>query len=352
MAQGRARAPARAGARRDARELLRRAAPTTSGGRGRRTTSRASSPTTPTSPRRCRPAGTTASRTRHRVLRGDGGEEHGAAAARRRAVVARRDARRRDLHARRRLRRGVASGACSTTSSEQLEFFDRWLPDGATGAAGRRGAGADLRDGRRQRPQDRGRASSTTAGAGATSRSGRSRARVPTTWHLHGDGSLRGRGAGGRRRAAALHLRPRGSGADDRRQLLRGRRVPAAGRGDGADVDAAPQPGAAAAQHHDAGPRRPEGVGRVLHGARAVPAAVGARRTCSCTRPSRSSTSVEITGPRRGRALDRVVGGRHRLHGEADRRLPAERGLSRGLRHADQRLDHPHAATARASSAR
>ena len=73
---------------------------------------------------------------------------------------------------------------------EQLEFFDRWLPDDATGPAGRRGAGADLRDGRRQRPQDRARASSTTAAAGATSRSGRSRARVPTTWHLHGDGSL------------------------------------------------------------------------------------------------------------------------------------------------------------------
>src|SRR6185503_11026159 len=32
---------------------------------------------------------------------------------------------------------------------------------------------------------------------------------------------------------------------------------------------------------------------------------------------------------------------RHRLHREADRRVPAERGLSRGLRHADQRLRDP-----------
>ena len=52
---------------------------------------------------------------------------------------------------------------------------------------------------------------------------------------------------------------------------------PRAGRGHRADVGAPAQPGAAAAQHHDAGPRRPEGVGGVLHRTRAVPAAVGAR---------------------------------------------------------------------------
>ena len=37
---------------------------------------------------------------------------------------------------------------------------------------------------------------------------------------------------------------------------------PPPGEGHGADVDAAAQPGAAAAQHHDPGPRRPEGDAR------------------------------------------------------------------------------------------
>ena len=109
-----------------------------------------------------------------------------------------------------------AARASSTASSRTSD-----------GPAARRGAGADLRHGRRQRPQDGARASSTTAAAGATSRSGRSRApcRRPST--SRGDGSLSRRSAG-ERRAAALHLRPRGPGADDRRQLLRRRR--AAGR--------------------------------------------------------------------------------------------------------------------------
>ena len=156
----------------------------------------------------------------------------------------------------------------------------------------------------------------------------------------HGDGSLTREP---RRDAEPrhVHLRPGGPRADDRRQLLRRRRVPGAGRGHGADVDAPAQPGAAAAEHHDPGPRRPEGVRGVLHRARAVPAALGAAPTCSSTRPSRSREPVEVTGRARRRAADLVVRGRHRLHREADRRLPAERGLPGGLRHADQRLDHP-----------
>ena len=47
---------------------------------------------------------------RHRVLRGDGCEEHDSAAAGHGAVEPRRHARRRDLHARRRLRRGLGLG--------------------------------------------------------------------------------------------------------------------------------------------------------------------------------------------------------------------------------------------------
>ena len=64
--------------------------------------------------------------------------------------------------------------------------------------------------------------------------------------------------------------------------------LPRGRRGHGADVGAPPQPGAAAAEHHDPGPGRPEGVGRVLHRARAVPAARPSAPTCSSTRPSRS----------------------------------------------------------------
>ena len=202
VAQGRARAPPRPGARRDARELRARAAPTTSGGRRRRTTSRASGPTTPTSPRRCRPAGTTASRTRD--------TEYFAAMAEKntspqRLIVGpwtpRRHARRRDLHARRRLRRRRRAGACSTTSSEQLEYFDRWLPDDAAGQPADEapvkifvmGGGSGRRtEARQARPRRR---------AGATSEEWPLARAVPTTWHLHGDGSLRRRGAGGRRRS-------------------------------------------------------------------------------------------------------------------------------------------------------
>ena len=40
-------------------------------------------------------------------------------------------------------------------------------------------------------------------------------------------------------------------------------------------------------------------------------------------------------------ALDLVVGGRHRLHRQAARRLPAEPGLPGRLRHEPGRLDHP-----------
>ena len=174
---------------------------------------------------------------------------------------------------------------------QQLAWFNRFLPDDATGQPAGRGAGEDLRDGRRQRPAHRGRQArprrrlARRVGVAARARRAddvaSARRRVAAR-----------RGARGRRNGAPLHLRPRGSGADDRRQLLRRRRVPEAGRGDGADVAAAPQPGAAAAEHHDAGPRRPEGVGRLLHGARAVPAAVRASgRARVPDRAARSTTS-------------------------------------------------------------
>ena len=105
-----------------------------------------------------------------------------------------------------------------------------------------------------------------------------------------------------RRRAAALHVRPRGPRADDRRQLLRRRRAPGGGRGDGADVDAAPQPGAAAAQHHDAGPRRPEGVARRLHRAASRTGGCRERADVLVYQTEPLAEPVEVTGRVRGRA--------------------------------------------------
>ena len=232
---------------------------------------------------------------------------------------------------------------------EQLACFDRFLPDDATGQPRRRGAGADLRHGRRQRPQDRGRQARPRRRTGATSRSGRSRAPCRRR-------STCAATARSRREAAATTSRARFTyDPEDPVPTIGGNycavgEIPAAGRGDGADVDAAAQPGAPAAQHHDPGPRRPGGVRGVLHGEACRAAARPSAPTCSSTRPSRSRSRVEVTGRGDGEAAHRVERGRHRLHGEADRRLPAERGLPRGLRHADQRLDHPHAATATASS--
>ena len=226
---------------------------------------------------------------RHRVLRGDGGEEHVAAAADRRAVEPRRHARRRDLHARRRLRRRHRVWGVRRYFEEQLAFFDRWLKDDATG----------LRRTRRRcrssswaaaRAAGRRSASSTTAAAGATSTSGRSRARSRRPFYLARRRLALAAGAG---RPApsrgAFTYDPDASRADDRRPLLRGRRAAAprargwSRRGRGSSTRCC-----CLRNIMTPGPGRPEGVAGVLHRARAVPAALGARRTCSSTRPSRS----------------------------------------------------------------
>ena len=49
---------------------------------------------------------------------------------------------------------------------------------------------------------------------------------------------------------------------------------------------------------------------------------------------------VEVTGPMDGASVDRLERPRYRLHGEARGRAPAERRLSRGLRHVAQRFRH------------
>ena len=143
-------------------------------------------------------------------------------------------------------------------------------------APGGRGAGEDLRDGRRQRPQDRARQARPrrplARRAGVAARAC-DRADAPSPRRRLAPR----RRACGRRRAAAVHLRPRRSRADDRRALLRRRRDAVRRRGARAGVGAPAESGADAAEHHDPGRRRPEGVGRVLHGARAVPAPVRAR---------------------------------------------------------------------------
>ena len=160
---------------------------------------------------------------------------------------------------------------------EQLDFFNRWLPDDATGqpadeapvkifvmggGSGRRTELGKLDHGGRWRDEQE----------WPLARA------IEQTLHLHPDGSLRAGGARGGRRAAAVHVRPGRPRPDDRRPLLRRRRDAVRRRGARAGVGAPAQPGAHAPEHHDPGRRRPEGVGRVLHRARALPAAVGAGR--------------------------------------------------------------------------
>ena len=161
---------------------------------------------------------------------------------------------------------------------EQLAFFDRWLPDDATGQPRRRGAGADLRDGRRHRPEDRAR---------------QARPRRPLA--RRAGVAARARGAddlpSARRRLAAPSRAPattsRGASPTTRRtrcrrsaaSTARSASFPPDGRGDGADVDAPAEPRAAAAQHHDARalPTRSRREA-FFTGARARAAAVRARR--------------------------------------------------------------------------
>ncbi len=233
---------------------------------------------------------------------------------------------------------------------EQLAFFERWLPDEATGQpADEAPVQIFVMGGGSGRRTELGK---LDHGGGWRDEQEWPLARaVPTTLHLHSDGGLRAEAPAGRRGAAHVHLRPRRPGADDRWALLRGRRAPVRRRGDRADVGPPPQPGAPAPEHHDPGARRPEGVGRVLHRPRAVPAAL--RAAGRARLPDRAAPRARRgDGPGRRRALDRVERRRHRLHGEADRRLPAERGLPRGLRPPPQRHDRSGRATARASTAR
>ena len=93
---------------------------------------------------------------RQRVLRGDDGEERVAAAADHRAVEPRRHAGRRDVDARRRLRADVRLG-CAALLRRAARVLRPLAPRRRKRTAGGRGAREDLRDGRRQRPQDRAR---------------------------------------------------------------------------------------------------------------------------------------------------------------------------------------------------
>ena len=212
-----------------------------------------------------------------------------AAAADHRAVEPRRDARRRDAGRSTSTSGRPRSGASSATSTSSS----------SSSTAGCRTTRADTRPTRRRcrssswaaaaaaRPSS---ASSTTAARWRDEQEWPLARATAQTLHLHSDGSLRRRGACAGRRAAPVHLRPGRPGPDDRRPLLRRRRDAVGRERARAGVGAPAQPGAPAPEHHDPGRGRPEGVGRLLHRARAVPAAVGARRTCSSTRPSRSSS--------------------------------------------------------------
>ena len=160
---------------------------------------------------------------------------------------------------------------------EQLEFFERWLPDNATGQPEGEAPVRIFVMGGGERPQDGGGEARPrrplARRVGVAARPGRCRRRTTST----ADGSL----STDRlppRRAAAIHVRPGASGADDRRPLLLDRRAAGGGCRHGAGLGALPQPRAAAARPAHAGPGRPEGVAGVLRLGGALPAALRAAR--------------------------------------------------------------------------
>ena len=119
---------------------------------------------------------------RFRVLRGDGRAEHGPAAPRHRPLEPRRDARGRDVLPRRRLRAAERLGRRALLRGAARVLLPLAARRRVRPCRGR-GAGADLRHGRRLPAVARRRASSTTAASGARSGSGRrlGASRRPTT---------------------------------------------------------------------------------------------------------------------------------------------------------------------------
>ena len=243
------RAPAHADAREGAARLLHARRLRRVLGAGERL-HRATSTRTPTSRARSRPAGSTPSRTptrstsrrwRRRTTRRSGSSSGRGATS---ACAATRPRRSTSTS-------GPTVWGVQRYFDEQLAFFDRRLRDGAA-AHPRRGAGADLRHGRRHGPQDRRRQARPrrplARRAGVAARPGGRQTAPPARRRLAA------REAAGGRPAAPLHLRPGAPGADHRRPPLRGRRAAGRRPGDGADVGAPPQPGAAPAQRPHAGP--------------------------------------------------------------------------------------------------
>ena len=169
---------------------------------------------------------------------------------------------------------------------EQLDFFNRWLPDDATGhPADEAPVKIFVMGGGSGRKTELGK---LDHGGGWRDEQEWPLARATEqTLHLHADGSLRTRGACGGRRAAAVHVRPGRSRPDDRRPLLRRRRDAVRRRGARAGVGAPAQPGAHAPEHHDSR-APPTRRSRPSSSPRASPTS-GCRSgpTCSSTRPSR-----------------------------------------------------------------
>ena len=224
--------------------------------------------------------------------------------------------------------------------AEQLAFFDRWLQEDGGGAPDGRGAGADLRDGRRLGPEDRARQARPrrplARGARVAARAGA----VEAIYHLHGDGSLVAGGASGRRRSRAAspttrRIRCRRSAASTARSASCRRR--ARGWSRRGRASSARCCGCATSSR----PARPTRRRRPSSSPPAsLPAALGARRRARL-RDRAARGAGRGDRPRAGEPVGLVERRRHRLHREARRRLPAERGLPGRLRHADQRLDHP-----------
>ena len=181
-----------------------------------------------------------------------------------------------------------------------------------------RHAGAHLRDGHGRRPQDGRQGCSTTAATGATSTSGRSRAhalpRLTTctpTAACSPDGAARRPRCIDQLTTSTRATRCRRSAATSRRARASCCRAPGT---------------SAAASTSGTGPQ---------------PLPLSARNDVLVFQTEPLERRPGGHRRDRGQALGLVVGRRHRLHRQADRRLPAERRLSRRLRPEPRRRHHP-----------
>ena len=188
--------------------------------------------------------------------------------------------------------------------AQRLAWFDRHLKGSSQGRS--RSAGADLRDGRRLRARKTAEGRLMHGGALARPRApGRSPTPSSTAFHLHGDGALSTADAGRRRPSPSAydfdpnHPVPSIGGTITSGEPLM--------RGGGYD----------------------QREGPTVYGSRQPYLPLEARPDVLVFQTPPLTADVEVTGAIEAELWIASDGAGHRLHHQADRRLSAERGLSR-----------------------